>query len=188
MASGLAGLPAARSEHAPRFSNQDSESISDFLREYEALTSGLGVSDQDKVTNITRYTPSKIAEFWVLLDGYDTKNWKAFCAELNSLYRRAKSANNYSRAGLQEFITLSAHHRLKDEDDIIVYYRRFLQFSKPLLASRKLTVEEQNADFFNGFHPQDRDIISNRLFAMDPNRTQSDAPDLKDTLMAAKGC
>jgi hypothetical protein len=70
--SGLARLPTAYSKQASCFTNQAGENIADFLHEYEALTTGLGLSDAEKVSDITKYTSSQLASFWVLFDSYSS--------------------------------------------------------------------------------------------------------------------
>ncbi len=89
------------------------------------------------------------------LDGYTLKDWKIFCSDLEKLYPNMVASNCYTGAGLQEFIRISAQMCIQDEDNLMLYYRCFLQISSPL----QLSDEEWNAKFINGFHPRGHDVI-----------------------------
>ena len=88
---------------------------------------------------------------------------------------------------MQEFVRISAQTRIQDENELLLYYRRFLQISNPLRLSNQLSDEVWNAEFFNGFHPKDRDIVYDRLFAIDPRRPLNQTPSVDDTWEAARG-
>ncbi len=180
-------LPAPRSYYAPYFSGQPGDSLVEFLRECDDLASSLGFKDTEKVDIVLRYVPASIREFWQTLDGYLVKNWRVFRSALEDLYPDTMAGNRYTRTGLQEFVKISARTRIQDEDDLILYHRRFLQISNPLRLAQQLSDEERNAEFFNGFHPKDRDIIYDRLFTLNPRRATNRAPGFDETLEAVRG-
>ena len=186
-ATGPGAMPAPRSTHAPYFSGQPGDPLADFLHEYDGLASSLGLTDAQKVETILWYVPSKEREFWQTLDGYSSKDWKTFRAALEDIYPDTASGNRYTRTGLQEFVKISARTRIQDEDDLSLYHKRFLQISNPLRLTQKLSDEERNAEFFNGFHPKDRDIIYDRLFTLNPRRSTNRAPNFDETWEAARG-
>jgi len=64
---GLAAMPAARSQRAPRFSGQDDEILSEFLREYEDLSDDDGLTQKQKVETILRYVPRSLRNLWMTL-------------------------------------------------------------------------------------------------------------------------
>jgi hypothetical protein len=158
---GLAGLPSPHSKYAPRFTDAPSESINAFLNEFDTIADDLGLSDANKVISIIRFTSDDLQSFWTLSNNYIARNWPAFRKELHYLHRNAKTENLRTRPGLQAFIEQSAQNRLADEDDLITYHRRFLEFSRRLRAANQLTEEEQDAYFFHGFHPRDCNILKN---------------------------
>ena len=180
-------MPALRSSTAPYFSGQANDVLADFLHEYDDLAISHGLTDSQKVETIVRYVPSHVREFWKTLDSYTQRNWTAFQTMLKSLYPDTAASNRYTKQGLQDFVNLSSKARILDEDDLALYYRRFLQLSNPLYVSQKLTDDERNTEFFYGFHPDDRAILDNRLFAMNPTRPTDKAPSLDDTFNAARG-
>jgi hypothetical protein len=93
-------MPALRSNDVPYFSGRPGDPLADFLHEYDGLASSLGLTDVQKAETILRYVPANIREFWQTLNGY-------------------------TRTGLQEFVKVSAWTRIQDEDDLILYHRRF---------------------------------------------------------------
>src|SRR5216684_3818885 len=185
-ATGPGTMPAPRSHNAPYFSGQQNDSLADFLHEYDGLASSLGLSSSQKVDTVLRYVPATTREFWTTLDGYISKDWPTFCTDLRKLYPDTAASSRYTRNGLQEFVRISAQTRIRDENELLLYYRRFLQISNPLRLSNQLSDEVRNAEFFNGFHPRDRDIIYDRLFAIDPRRPLNQTPSIDDTWEAAR--
>ncbi|KAH9038311.1 hypothetical protein EDB85DRAFT_2141830 [Lactarius pseudohatsudake] len=64
-------------------------------------------------------------------------------------------------ATMETFVELSAVFR-RDESEVLKCYRNFLTVAPPLLEDSKLTVTEDdlNAEFFKGFHLDDRGILA----------------------------
>jgi hypothetical protein len=75
---------------------------------------------------------------------------------------------------------------MRSEDDVLQYHRRFLEHSNPLRTAQTLSDEDRNAEFFQGFHPEDREVINDRLHAMKPNHPIDKPYDLEDTFTAAR--
>ena len=180
-------MPAPRSNEAPYFSGQPGDQLADFLHEYDSLASSLGLTSAQKVEAIFRYVSANTREFWMTLGSYASKDWKALRSELEDLYPDTAASKRYTKAALKTFIKISARTRIQDEDDLILYHRRFLQISNPLRRSQSLSDEERNAEFFNGFHPKDRDILYDRLYILNPRRPINKAPNFDETWEAARG-
>ena len=50
-------MPSARSSRAPHFSGDEDELLTEFLREYEDLADGFGLTEEQKLHTILRYIP-----------------------------------------------------------------------------------------------------------------------------------
>ena len=89
---------------------------------------------------------------------------------------------------IRQYLSPNAHTRCRRSHST-VYHTHFLQISNPsgLRPSQQLSDEERNAEFFNGFHPRDRDIIYDKLFILNPRRPIRRAPDFDETWEAARG-
>jgi hypothetical protein len=87
---------------------------------------------------------------------------------------------------LEDFVDISAMSRMKNEGDVMLYYRRFLQMSTPLYNSKELTDDQRNTEFFEGFHIKDRGIIAHRLYLMKPLHPRGMPWDFQDVLKAAQ--
>lgn len=135
---GIAAMPAGRSPRAPYFSGEIGESLSEFLREYEDLADGNGLAEKQKVETILRYVPCSVRNFWEDLPGYAPANWSRFRAEIKRFYPDAGTRTRYTRRALTEFLELSAESRIRDEDDVMKYYRNFLTIALPLYKKNKL--------------------------------------------------
>jgi hypothetical protein len=73
-----------------------------------------------------------------------------------------------------------------DEDDVTVYYRRFLNISNLIYHSQQLSDNERNAAFFYGFHPDDQQPIASRIYTLKPNFPDDKPFDMQDVLAAAR--
>ena len=102
-----------------------------------------------------------------------------FRASLEDMYPDTEAYTCYTKKGLQELVDRSNQRRLRDKNDVINYYRTFHEISNHLTAAQ-LSAEERNEEFFMGFHPDDREILSNRLYALKPNHPPRQAHDLQD--------
>ncbi|KAF8487080.1 hypothetical protein DFH94DRAFT_797347, partial [Russula ochroleuca] len=111
--------------------------MGDFLQEYEFLADDDGLTDQEKVETILRYTPLAIRRVWRTLDGFRTGDWEIFRATLETMY--PDRASRYSRKALKDFVNTSAKSRMRTEDDVITYYRHFLQISLLLHKSQRIS-------------------------------------------------
>ncbi|KAH9042193.1 hypothetical protein EDB85DRAFT_2139539 [Lactarius pseudohatsudake] len=183
---GQATLPSPRPAEAPYFSGRCNDPIVDFLFEYDILTTNHGLSDSQKVETIVHYIAPSMRDFWKTLDGYSTGDWATFKSTLESLYPDT-SAKRYTKRALQEFVDNYAKtQRMRDEDDVMSYYRDFLALSKPLSNKQRISDEERSFEFFQGFHPDDRRLLAFRLLAMKPDHPIGVPHDLEDVLTAAR--
>lgn len=127
---GQATLPSPRPAEAPYFSGRRNDPIVDFLFEYDTLTTNHGLSHSQKVETIVHYIAPSMRDLWKTLDGYSTGNWATFKSTLESLYPDTSATKRYTKRALQEFVDNYAKtRRMRDEDDVMDYYRDFLALS-----------------------------------------------------------
>src|SRR6266702_4109757 len=75
---------------------------------------------------------------------------------------------------------------MRDEEDVIQYYRQFLVFCQPLVDTCKITDDERDSAFWYGFHPDDREALSPRLIAKHPDQSIDQPYSLEDVYKAAR--
>jgi len=184
-ATGLAAMPGPRSADAPFFSKTSAGSFTDFMHEYQALATANGLTDAQKVQTIFRYVSLDLRKFWKSVDGYTTDNWATFSTALEAMYPDTSAATRLSKKALQDLLYNTSRSRMDDEEDVMDYYREFLELTNPLQAAQQLSDEDRNAKFFKGFHRDDREILSGRLFSMKPNHPQDRPYELDDIFKAA---
>ncbi|KAI9465561.1 hypothetical protein BJY52DRAFT_1113548, partial [Lactarius psammicola] len=177
-------MPSPRSHEAPRFSGERNDPIAYFLFEYDTLATGCGLSDSQKVETIVHYIAPSMRDLWKNLNGYSARDWESFKSALESLYPDT-SATRYTNRALQDFVNISARNRIRDEEDVMTYYRGFLTLSNPLINKQRISDSERNLEFLRGFHPKDREPLLSRLYAMKPDHPIHVPYDLKDVLAAA---
>jgi hypothetical protein len=184
---GPAAMPGPRSPNAPYFSGQPNDPLADFLNEYDMIATGHGLTDQQKVDCILRYIPYSMRDLWKTLDGFSIGNWTTFQAALDRLYPDTAAATRYTRQGLMDFVDMAARSRMNDEDDVMQYYRRFLTIGNPLRLANQISEEDYSAEFFRGFHPDDREVLASRLFSMKPHHPPQKPYEFNDVFTAARG-
>ncbi|KAH9024397.1 hypothetical protein EDB84DRAFT_1273924 [Lactarius hengduanensis] len=124
-------MPAARSQRVPRFLGQDDEILEEFLQEYGDLADGNGLSERQKVETILRYVPRSLQKLWSTLPGYRSVRWRHFRAQLEELYPDIAARTRCTCQGLTQFVELSARNRIREEKDVLRYYRNFLTIAAP---------------------------------------------------------
>jgi hypothetical protein len=167
---GPAGMPSARDTKAPKFSGEVDESLDEFLREYEDLATGCTLTDRQKVETILRYVPEDLRNLWKILGGFSTHDWNAFRGSLEHLYQGTAANALYTKQRLYDFVASSNTKRIGDIRDVHQYFRKFHIYSQHLVEDSRITTEERDTAFWYGFHPDDREKLSSRLFAKLPDQ------------------
>ena len=183
---GPAAMPSARSSRAPQFAGDDDEVLTEFLREYEDLADGYGLSEVQKVETITRYIPRTLRSLWMTLPGYQVKSWRRFRRQLEELYPDVASHSRHTKRGLETFQELSAKSHLSSEQEVLNYNRNFLTVASPLLAAGRITTADFDSAFFKGFHPNIQDVIAERFEKVNPHHPVHEPFPYEDVLKAAR--
>ena len=178
-------MPSPRDKTAPYFSGEVDIKIEDFLKEYEELADGCGLSERQKVETVIRYVNTTQRHIWMSLSGFVRHDWDDLCRELRKEYISPTAQGRFSKQKLVELTNRSARLPMEEETDVINYHRDFNTLSKPLLEAGRITAGERNAFFWRGFHPEDRQALRERLIAKQPNRPKGQAFDLQDVLDTA---
>jgi hypothetical protein len=113
-------------------------------------------------------------------------NWTDFRLSLQTAYPDLNPRNRYSKQRLYEYIRQHSQARIRDELDVLRYYRHFNFLTKSLLDSHRLTEEERDQAFWYGFHPEDRDLMTSRLIALQPQRRAGESFELAEIFDTAR--
>jgi hypothetical protein len=179
---GPAAMPSPRSDHAPSFSGEGSESLEDFLHKYEELAYGHGLTECQAVDWVIKYVHSSQPDLWKSLDGFAASNWNALCNELRGMYLETPLERKYSKHKLSDFVIRTSKVRISEEKDVLDYFRQFNLLSKLLFDSNRLDVEGRNKYFWLSFHTEDREALKERLFAKFPDHPPGSYFDYKEVL------
>jgi hypothetical protein len=107
-------------------------------------------------------------------------------AAIKKIYPDTSASTHFSKKALWELVDSWACTPMRDEEDVLQYYRQFLEHSNPLHVAQTLSEEDHNAKFFKGFHPEDCEVINNHLHAMKPNHPEDKPYDFEDTFEAVR--
>ena len=180
--SGPTAMPLACSKHVPSFTGDINKPIWDFIQEYEELADRCGLSNCQKVETIIWYIDPSQCNLWKSLKGYITCDWNDLCLNLHQEYIDPTPQGWYSKQKLLEFTGKTSNLQMKDEGDVIKYYRSFNLLSRPLLDTRRITTGECNVTFLSGFHLEDRKALWECLIAKKLDTLKGQAIDIKDIL------
>jgi len=170
----------------PFFSGNINDLIEDFLQEYNELADSYRLSSRQKVETVIWYIAQSQRDIWKSLEGYVNCDWSDLCRNLRDEYVNPTPQGRYSKQKLQDYTNRRARHQIKDKEDVLKYYRVFNRLSKPLLDSDRITTGERNAAFWQGFHPDDRKALHERLIAKKPDMPRGHAFNYKDVLSIAR--
>jgi len=185
-ATGLATMPGPHSADTPFFSKSSNISFTDFMHEYHTLATANSLTNAEKVKTILRYISLDLRKFWKSVNGYTTGDWAAFSMALEAMYLDTSAATRLTKKALQDLLYNTSRSHMTNEEDVMDYYREFLELTNPLCTAQQLSKEDRDAKFFKGFHHDDREILSGRLFSMKPNHPQDKPYKLGDVFKAAQ--
>jgi len=110
-----------------------------------------------------------LQSLWKALPKYQARDWYHLKAHLLYLYPNTATLSRNTKQGLQKFLNKSAKYHVRNEADIMKYYRGFFLTATPLYDQDQITLDDYNTVFFLGFHPDIRDIIAERFIQVNPH-------------------
>ncbi|KAH8983082.1 hypothetical protein EDB83DRAFT_2536418 [Lactarius deliciosus] len=105
--------------------------------------------------------------------GKDDKIQSKDLADGNRLTEKLKGLTH------TQFVELSAEFRIRDESEVLKYYRDFLTVAPPLLEDSKLTEEDFNGKFIKCFHLDDQGIFADQVLDMNPHHPGNQSFDFR---------
>ena len=175
-------MPSMQSRLAPFFLGDIEDPVEEFLQEYKELANNYHLTSRQKVETVIWYVASSQCDVWKSLKGYVNHNWGDLCCELCDKYVAPTKNGCYSKQKLQELADNTTCAQMRDEGNVLKYYCKFYRLSKPLLDANQITVGEQNATFWNGFHPINCKALCKHLIAKKSDLLRGCAFDFKDVL------
>jgi hypothetical protein len=125
-------------------------------------------------------------DLWKSRPGFATHDWALFRQSLEEAYPARGFQNCHSKQQLHDLVKKTSQYRMRDEDDVLEYYRRFFFIATPLVDSLDITTKDQDYAFWYGFHADDRRLMSNRLDVKFPDRALTQAYPWEDVLKVAR--
>jgi hypothetical protein len=122
MATGLGAMPDPRSAGAPYFSSQPNDPLAAFLQEFDALATSHKLTDGQKVRTTWNTSCPPYATFGRPSMDSAQPTGKPSAPPSKALY----PATRYTKIDLEDFVDISAMSRVRDQEDVMLYYRRFL--------------------------------------------------------------
>ena len=183
---GPAAMPSPRSKFAPYYL-RCTDTLEDFLEEFEALAYDCALTDPQRVEVIVRYVDPSMREFWRSLNGYRALDWPLFRQSLVDVFGSTTPRPQVVKQRLLNYAQDTSRKRMDRVDDVLQYYRQFLCLSAPLVHTGHLSEEERNSAFWYGFHPEDREVLRPRLLGKNPFQPREVHFHFEDVFGCARG-
>jgi hypothetical protein len=116
----------------PHFSGGEDELLTEFFREYKDLADGFGLTEEQKLDTILHYMPRTPQR----LSGRHCPATRVqgrlpSRANPEELYPDITALPRHTKQDLETFRELSAKSRIRDEAQVLKYYRIFLTAAAP---------------------------------------------------------
>jgi hypothetical protein len=160
--------------------------LEDFFAVFEAAATDCTVMDGDKAKTALKYVKkSRDRELWRSMEGYEgtgvtyTK-WKE---AVMCMYAPQEKKQQARFTQLQEFIHENEYDCISSENELMMYYCKYILIVSPLVSNGTITNSQQNLYFWQGLHPKTR----KELLAQITNTCQpEDIPAIMDVLKAGQ--
>lgn len=158
-------MPLRNSKEAPSFSTDHPIEIDIFLYDFEQLSKAKGLTDKEKIENVTVYTDQRARDLWTCLDTYQGDSWEAFKKEVLEQYI-ADPDNRYSIRDLENVVGHAKEFRSTAE--YLEYHRDFTVISQEMVKKEQITKIDAEKLYLSGIKGGFREEVLQRLMITHP--------------------
>ena len=182
-------MPLSRTRDAPKFMD-DPRGFDEFFDNVAELAARAKLDDAAEITWAIRYAGEE-SECWENVPcrtkGPDATpaTLDEFKEEVRQRYPHLLNNRRYSIVDLTKLLERTQDYRAMSQDDLGIYYRRFLSIADYLIKEDRLSERERNAFYLKGFPQPIRASIKKRLEIKCPDVRPADGYKLSDIHDAA---
>ena len=133
------------------------------------LGNACGLSPIEKIQYTLCYLDFCEYETWRTHRSACGYNWDAFKAEITALYPGADENRKYTVVDLEILVDKQTHEPMQSRYQFGDYYCQFVTISDWLLAQHKISMQDWNKLFINGFDQTFQDRLTSRLYMKNPD-------------------
>ncbi|KAG1899571.1 uncharacterized protein F5891DRAFT_1189731 [Suillus fuscotomentosus] len=138
---GIAVMPGPGSNKAPSFNGETSELV-DFFELFEDLATSCTLTDEQKCKAIVCYTDVLTKCFWVMLTGYESKDFMIFKQSILAKYLHANQGTHYMIRDLERVVLNTVDSDISTETELLQYYCQFHPIAVWLETNSKISQRE----------------------------------------------
>ncbi|KAF9455722.1 hypothetical protein BDZ94DRAFT_1139037, partial [Collybia nuda] len=144
-------MPARTNSNAPQFDGQ-AHSLRRFFQDFEYLAQLVGLNDQQKKEEITRYIDVPSALLWQREPAYidPGKTFEDFKTAITILYPGASIEDTYRFTDLDELILNAQAQGIRSTGEFGAYYRHFKGIVDQLIINDRIGKREIQDKFLKG--------------------------------------
>jgi len=183
MATGVLGMPAPRSRHAPEFDLQNPEELKKFLEEFEKLAERHGLMTKEKTKMVVKYVDKETKKFWKRLERY-RDDYIMLKRKIIGAYSKTLLEDKLTVAELVKLVKKSVKGSIEDEKDLDTYYRKFWIVATDLVEADFINKKQHDEYFWKKLPRELRYAISNHLEAQDSDFESDQVPEVEKVMEA----
>jgi hypothetical protein len=179
-------MPCRGSPDAPRFSGQP-EDLAHYLDDVAQLCEATGSLDGSrKIKYALKYISREVEELWTLAAEESGGDWSEFLQKTARFYPEIDWDWKYSRAHLRDTVKRWASSPMTSRAHLGQYLRDFERIALYLVRKKRLSEEERNSLFLEGFNPGFKKDLLCRLSLSDLYHHPDDSWAVEETVLQAK--
>jgi len=184
MATGVLGMPALGSRHAPDFDSRNPEELKEFLEEFEELAEKHGLTTKEKVKIVVKYMDKETKKFWKRLEGFGD-DYIILKRKIMGAYSKTLLEDKPTVAKLVKLVKKSAKESIADKEDLDTYYKKFWIVVADLVEADIINKKQHNEYFWKGLPQELWYTISDRLEAQDADFESDQVPEVEKAMEAS---
>jgi len=149
MVTGVLGMPAPGSRHAPEFDSWNLEELKEFLEEFEELAKRCRLTTREKAKIVVKYVDRETRRFWTRLEGYGD-DYAKLKKKITGAYSKNFLEDEPAMTELIKLVKKSAKGTIKDKEDLDTYYRKFRNIAADLVEKEIINKRQQDKYFWKG--------------------------------------
>jgi len=146
MATGILGMPALGSRHAPEFDSRNPEELKEFLEEFEELAERHGLMTKEKTKMVVKYVDKETRKFWKRLEGYGD-DYMMLKRKIIEAYSKTLLEDKPTVAELVKLVKKLTKGSIEDEENLDIYYRKFWIVAADLVEADVIN-KKQHDEYF----------------------------------------
>ncbi|KAG1801207.1 uncharacterized protein BJ212DRAFT_1487743 [Suillus subaureus] len=146
---GMVAMPRPGSHKVPLFEGKTSKLLN-FFELFKDLAASCALMDEQKCKTIVRYTDTLTKRFWVMISGYESKDYALLKRNILAKYPHANWGIQYTIRDLEHLILNTTESEISTKMELLQYYHQLCPIAAWLITNSKIMARECDWYFLQG--------------------------------------